>query len=416
MPTPWSKVQPELLAVTLAFVVTLDTDAATHTLSANASTAVAIDANYMVVGDDEDQILRIYDRRVDGPPIYQKDFTPNLGLTDLSPSGTIREVDIEASVRIGNRIYWLGSHGNCGGCDPPGELRPNRQRLFATDIAGTGAGATLSYVGRYDNLRRDLIAWDNTNGHRLGARFLQLAASAAEGVPPETAARDGFNIEALCMAPTGAVAYIGFRSPLTPSSGRTNALIVPLLNLPQLVLGNPAPGPARFDQPIEMFLDRRGFRSLDSSSNGVVIVAGTTTNSGTFRLYTWSGAAGPPAYERQASFTVNQPEGLIVEQPIATGAQVQLISEGGGDFKSQFVTLGPAIPELRGTLMAQSSFRFLIVGRPGGSYDVEAAEIGAPWGYISTVVIPPAGQTYWTNYNLPPNSRRLYRIRYPSRY
>jgi hypothetical protein len=384
----------------------------THTLAANSSTAIALDDDLMVVGDDEDQILRIYYRRLDGPPIRQQNFTANLGLTDVSPSGQIREVDIEASTRIGPRIYWLGSHGNCGGCDPPGELRPNRNRIFATDIVGTGTNTTLRYVGRYDKLKADLINWDRTNGHRLGSNYLQLQASAAEGVPPETAARDGFNIEGLAMAPTGTVAYIGFRSPLTPSSGRSNALIVPLLNLPQLVVANPSPGPARFGRPIELFLDRRGVRSIESASNGVVIVAGTTTNSGTFRIYTWSGRTNEPALERQATFSVNQPEGLIINGPIAIGSQVQLISEGSSDFKSQYVSIGSAIPELRYSQMVQGVFRFLIVGRPGAAYDIETSQNSSPWSYASTVVVPSAGQTYWTNYNAPSFSRGLYRLRY----
>jgi hypothetical protein len=92
---------------------------------------------------------------------------------------------------VGNRIYWFGSHGNCGGCDPPGELRPNRLRIFATDIVKTGTNYSLKYVGRYHYLRRDLINWDNNNGHGLGRAALQLAASAPKEClrkPPLTTA------------------------------------------------------------------------------------------------------------------------------------------------------------------------------------------------------------------------------------
>src|SRR5687768_7600963 len=99
-----------MCACALAGIAAFEAAAAVHTFSHNASTAVALDDDYMVVGDDEDQILRIYHRRHDGPPVYTRDFTPSLGLTDTSPSGEVREVDIEASVRVGNRIYWLGSH------------------------------------------------------------------------------------------------------------------------------------------------------------------------------------------------------------------------------------------------------------------------------------------------------------------
>jgi len=404
-----------MCACTLAGMAAFEAAAAVHTLSHNASTAVALDDDYMVVGDDEDQVLRIYHRRNDGPPVYTRDFTASLGLTDVSPAGQVREVDIEASVRVGDRIYWLGSHGNCGGCDPPGELRPNRQRLFATDIVKTGTNYSLRYVGRYHKLRSDLIRWDDTNGHGLGRSALQLAASAAEGVPPETAARDGFNIEGFTMSPTGTVAYIGFRSPLTPGSGRTNALLIPLLNLPQLVVGSPSPGPARFGRPIELFLDRRGVRSIDAASNGFVIVAGTTTNSGTFRIYTWNGNTNQVPLERQTSFSVNQPEGLIVNGPIAVGSEVQLISEGSSDFRSEYVTIGYGIPEMRNTAWAQGAFHFLIIGTPGGSYDIETSQNGGPWTYSTTIGVPGNGQAYWSDYGAPSAPRRLYRLRYPSR-
>src|SRR5258705_4742311 len=120
MPTGWFRVRFIGVCAVLA-VSSLGAAGAVHTLSANASTAVAVDANLMFVGDDEDQVLRLYYRRLDGPPIYTKDVTPNLGLTDISPAGQIREVDIEASTHIGNRIYWMGSHGNCGGWSPSGQ-------------------------------------------------------------------------------------------------------------------------------------------------------------------------------------------------------------------------------------------------------------------------------------------------------
>ena len=399
----------------VAGMAALEAAAAIHTLSHNASTAVALDDDYMVVGDDEDQVLRIYHRRIDGPPVYTRDFTASLGLTDVGPSGLIREVDIEASVRVGNRIYWFGSHGNCGGCDPPGELRPNRLRLFATDIVKTGTNYSLE--GRWplsqssprpDQLGQQQWAWawpcraatrrqrrrrrPSRNG---GSRWLQHRGTHDE--------------------PHGHGRLYRFSLAVDPGSGRTNALIVPLLNLPQLVAGSPAPGPARFGKPIELFLDRRGIRSIDAVSNGYVIVAGTTTNSGSFRIYTWNGNTNQVPVERQSSFSVNQPEGLIVNGPIATGSEVQLISEGANDFSSEYVTIGHGIPELRNTLMAQGAFHFLVIGTPGGSYDIETSQNGGPWTYSATIGVPENGQANWTDFGAAATHRRLYRLRYPSR-
>ena len=406
------------LLATLALVLAsaLSARAPTHSGTGEASTAAALDQDFMFVGDDETQLLRLYFRRFDGGPLWQQDFTANLGLHDRDAQGLPREVDIEASTRIGNRIYWLGSHGNCSDCTPPGELRPNRDRLFATDIVGSGANARLQYVGRYDGLRRDLIAWDNTNGHGLGTRYLRLQASAAAGVPPETVARDGFNLEGLCTSPDGSVAYLGFRAPLTPNSGRSNALIIPLLNMPQLVRDNPSLGPAQFGPPLQFFLDGRGVRSMDSGPNGVIIVAGPTTNTGASHIYSWSGRTNDPACERLVNITVPRPEGLIADGAYADGTLIQLVSEGATDFRSEFVLLGPAIPRItRGEMLGRDRFRLSLLGRAGGLYDVEASAPGGGWLFLQQVLMPATNQVLWTNDNLPPGApERFYRLRYPS--
>src|SRR5580765_653559 len=130
--------------------------------SGESSAAVALDTNYMVVANNEDETLRLYNRfpaSACPAPVYSFNVRPSLNLTSTKP-----EDDIEAAARSGNRIYWLGSHSN----SKAGDLRPNRYRLFATQISGVGTGSppySLSYVGRYDNLRTDLIAWDQNNLH-----------------------------------------------------------------------------------------------------------------------------------------------------------------------------------------------------------------------------------------------------------
>ncbi|MEG3844136.1 CARDB domain-containing protein, partial [Microcoleus sp. herbarium14] len=251
--------------------------------TSDASTAIAIDSNYMLVGDDEDQTIRLYDRTNSGLPVKTFDFTNSLGLTDIS-GGIPREVDIEASTRVGNRIYWLGSQSNASG----GNLRPNRYRLFATDISGTGATTNLTFAGKYDNLRTDLIAWGNTNG-------FNFTASAAAGKIPEATTLDGFNIEGLTVAPNGTTAYVAFRAPQVPTTDRTKALIAPITNFTDLVTG--AASSATIGAPIQLDLGGRGIRSIDRNANNqYLIVAGPADNAtGTapkdFRLYTWTGNA-----------------------------------------------------------------------------------------------------------------------------
>ncbi len=312
-----------------------------HTGASDGSTAFAIDANLMFVGDDENQKLRLFDRHGSGGPIAQFDMSPFLGLTDFYSDGRPREVDIEASTRVGNRIYWMSAHSHSGTNETHAvETRTNRSRVFATDLAGTGASSTLSYVGRYDFLKLDLVNWDQNNIHGRGADYFGLAASTAAGVDPKALDGSGFNIEGLCMAPGSATtAYVAFRAPVVSSTNRAYALIVPVLNFTTLAVGTGPPGSAQFGAPIELNLGCRGIRSIEgNASGGYLIVAGppgplpeAPSPPNDFRLFTWSGQPGDPPQERAADLSGLNVEGIVELPPglwTATN-QFQLISDSG---------------------------------------------------------------------------------------
>ncbi|OCR02748.1 hypothetical protein BCD67_17930 [Oscillatoriales cyanobacterium USR001] len=304
-----------------------------HTGTSDASTAIAIDSNLMLVGDDEDQTIRLYDRNNSGLPLKTFDFTSNLALTQLS-GGIPREVDIEASTRSGDRIYWLGSHSNASS----GSSRPNRYRVFATDISGSGSATNLNFVGKYDNLRTDLLNWDSTNVHGKGANYYGFTASAASGIIPESTDGSGFNIEGLTLAPNGTTAYLGFRAPISPANNRTKALIVPVTNFTSLVTG--AASTATFGAPIELDLGGRGIRSIDRNANNqYVIIAGPAdSDTGTppkdFRLYTWTGNASDAPQVRSANLTALNSKGSfesIVEVPsnLTETSSIELLVDNG---------------------------------------------------------------------------------------
>ncbi|MFN3628722.1 MAG: ExeM/NucH family extracellular endonuclease, partial [Casimicrobiaceae bacterium] len=305
----------------------------------DASSAVRIDNDAFVIANDEDQRLRVYPAAGSGAHVGGLggglDVTSLLGLTDLS-GGSPREVDIEASARIGNRIYWLGSHGNSAG----GANRPNRSRLFATDIAGSGTAATLTFVGYYANLKADLIAWDNANGHGLGAGALGLAASAATGVAPEASAGNGFNIEGLTFAPDDTTAWIAFRAPLQDTAARSRALLIPVTNFTALVSGAPATGPAIFGAPVFLDLGGRAIRSIDRAADGrYLIVAGphdaaTGTAPKDFRLFRWSGnpADAPEMFltDLTARGAAGSYEGIVrLPASLSAGQTVELVTDEG---------------------------------------------------------------------------------------
>ncbi|TDR39769.1 phytase-like protein with esterase activity [Tahibacter aquaticus] len=267
-----------------------------HFTGASDASAAIVSGDHMLVADDEGQNLRLYPRDASGLAHNGFDFTAALALTDID-GGVPREVDIEGVARSGDLIYWTGSHSNK---KDNGAARPNRQRVFATRLSGSGAATMLSYVARYDFLRADLVAWDSSNGHGLGANALGLAASAATGIAPER--DDGFNIEGLAIAPDENGLFIAFRAPLLPTTQRTKALLVHATNLRSTIANAPAGGSSAagslsFAAPVEMDLGGRGIRDIVRGSDGeYLIVAGpTATATGVapsdFRLYRWSGNA-----------------------------------------------------------------------------------------------------------------------------
>ncbi len=306
-----------------------------HTGTADASTAQMIDNNLMLVGDDENQALRMYDRNNSGLPVNSFNFTTSLGLTDIS-GGNPREVDIEASAKVGNRIYWMGSHSNSSG----GGNRPNRSRFFATDITGTGNATTLSYIGRYDNLKSDLLAWDANNGHGLGANFLGLTASAATGKAPEIADGSGFNIEGFEIAPNNTTAYICFRAPLQTTSTRTKALIIPLTNFANLVSGNPTSTTATFGTPIQLDLGGRAIREIKKNAAGEYLIIAGPNDGATgiapkdFRFYTWTGNPTDSPILRSANLTALNSNGSFesivdLPSPLLSTSNLQVLVDNG---------------------------------------------------------------------------------------
>jgi len=341
----------------------------------DASAAIGMSDTLMFVANNESEVLGLYSRHTTDSchvAVWSFNARPFLGAT-----GTDSTADLESAVRLGNVIFWLGGLGN----NKNGSLRPNRDRIFATLIAGNGSGSppySLSYQGRYDKLREDIIAWDVGNHHGLGANYFGLAASAANNVAPQLV--NGFNVEGLTLAPDGHTAYIAFRAPLvnpsgptTSSSPRTAALIIPLTNMAALVAGNPTPGPgaALFGPPIVLPLGSRGIRSIDYTRPGQYLITAGPTDAVSnppvaplnFRLFTWSGYATSQPVERVTTFDASfSPEGCVLPNaPITAQTIAEFVSDDGGGngcWRNMTTTVGlstgwvdvPPPPDLSGAL------------------------------------------------------------------
>ena len=250
----------------------------------DASGAVDLGGGLFVVGDDEDNILRVYDGRRGGGPVHTADLSPTL---ELPAKKKPPEADIEAATGPGARGYWLSSHGR----NSSGKKDPSRLRFFATTAPADGNGIRLE--GRpYTQLIEDLLAEP-----RLAPFDL---ASAELRAPKEPG---GLNIEGMTAMPDGKSVLIGFRSPRP--QGR--ALVVPLLNPEALVEGERA----RFGEPRLLDLGGLGIRALSWWRGRYLLVGGAVANEAPSRLFTWSGGEDAPVPVPEVDLAGLNPDAVV---------------------------------------------------------------------------------------------------------
>jgi hypothetical protein len=258
----------------------------------DASAAVALDARHFVVADDEHNRLTI----------YQHGRAKRVGEVELDRFlGTDKEADLEGAAPLNGRIYWIASHAR----NSAGQLRPNRQRFFATDRGDK----TVTPVGQpYTGLLADLLA-------APALAPLQLAQAASRAAEAE----GGFNIEGLAAGPDGTSLLIGLRNPVP--GGR--AVLIPLLNPAALVAGQ---GPARFGPVVRLDLGGRGVRAIARVGSSYVIAAGPPADVGSFALFRWSGKAGDAPTPLPADLGSLRPEAVF---PWPDGSLTLLSDDGG---------------------------------------------------------------------------------------
>lgn len=313
-----------------------DTPVAEHTFrpnpgtqygSADASTAIALDADWMVVADDEANVLRVYPRQ-GGAAVLEWDFS-------AEGPALAKELDVESSTLIGDLAFFLGSHGNS---KDGGDAVDTRGHLFAVKINGTGADTRFAYAGMFSQLEQQLVAWDSGNQHGLGAGHFGFARSSAAGLAPERV--DGFAIEGAATAPDGKTLWLGFRAPQMDQDVRHRALIVPVRNPQELIAGTASQ--AGFGNPIELNLGGRGIRAMAQGSDGQYLIlagpagAASSHAARNFALYAWNGAASDSPREIANNLEAmrlssgGSLESIVeVAGPVATGTRVQLLMDNG---------------------------------------------------------------------------------------
>ena len=248
----------------------------------DASAAVSLTPDLFAVANDEDNILRVYSRKAGGLPTHSFDMTSFLRIGKKSP-----EADIEGSAVIGDNVFWITSHGR----NAKGKDSPNRERFFATSFTVTNDIVKMVPVGKpYPTLLDDLVREPKL------ARFGLAAAS--QRAPKEPGA---LNIEGLTSTPDNTL-LIGFRNPIPQGK----ALLVPLLNANEVILGRPA----RFGDAIQLDLGGYGIRSIGRDKDNYLIIAGSHDSDGESRAYTWKGGSDAPVLMAGVRFPGLNPEGL----------------------------------------------------------------------------------------------------------
>lgn len=271
-----------------------------HQGMCDASAAAALNEDLFVVGDDEDNALRVYSHRASGQPLFSIDVSAFLGLRRGA------EVDIEACARLGERIYWLSSHGT----NVRGKKRLSRQRFFATTGSVDSSGFDLQPFGRpYLNLLQDLLRQP---------KLASFGLAAAANRPPKTPG--ALSIEGLAATPDGSL-LIGFRNPIP--GGR--ALLVPLLNPNELVEGRPA----RFGDPVLLNLGGLGIRSIELVGDRYLIIGGTSDGKGDSWIYEWDGLSPSARRVDDIRFGAINPEAVTVCRQDGPEVELLVVSDDG---------------------------------------------------------------------------------------
>ncbi|CAG7855958.1 hypothetical protein MCAMS1_00282 [biofilm metagenome] len=288
----------------------------------NPSGAVALNDNLFIVGDDEDNLLRVYDRNSPEKPLQA--IALSAVFKGIIQDGEDLEIDLESAADIEGTVFWIGSHSS----SRKAEYRAARHRLFATKISvGIDKKIDISPVGEiYTHLVADLSN---------DTRFEKYHFADAQKI--QAKAIGGLSIEGLASTFENGL-LIGFRNPLSGGAvkkGRLEkgkAILVQLINPFEVIHGVKA----KFADPIELDLGGYGIREITRrKKNKYLIVSGPYHENNPDkdhkkeegRLYEWSIKTGKVSVLKNVDL-----EGFNIEAAIfypGNVDRVQLLSDDG---------------------------------------------------------------------------------------
>jgi hypothetical protein len=288
----------------------------------SSSAALALGGDMLVLAGARDNFLRIYNVTRPLHPPAKLDLSGFLGVSRNTP------VDIAGVTRIGERLYWIGSHSR----DESGQLRPERYCLFATALRQDQGQMRIVPEGKpYTSLIQDLVRVHTMRGLRLES-FTRLGQDLSEQeglhLSPD---RAGLRIAALCASADPEILYIGFRNPrpVRVVAATAHALVVPLDNAADVIMKGEKP---IFGEGMLWDLDGLGIISFEYSPfhRAYFILAGPHDDQDRRVLYRWSGMK-MHAPERICVFDADtqntMPDSLV---PFADSAELLLLGVSRG--------------------------------------------------------------------------------------
>jgi len=270
--------------------------------SSDVSAAVAVGADTFIVADDENNILKVYKTTDNAEPFYSFNLDKFLAIDPKQP-----EADIEGATRIGNRIYWITSHGR----NKNGKLRAGRYKFFATEIDNQDSEIVLKPVGNICvDLAHKMVKDEKLKylGLDKATMFFDTKKMSKKELKSLAPKNHGLNIEGLCASADGKSLYIGLRNP----QYQGKAIVIQLLNPAEVIEKMSAP---EFGEPILWDFNKRGIRSFEYNPyhKSYFIVAGPVDSESQFSLYKWSGQKdSAPELLKQTFPPDFTPEALIV--------------------------------------------------------------------------------------------------------
>lgn len=286
-----------------------------HQAVCDASASIALKQDHFIVGNDEDNILRIYPAQKSSQPLNEIDIN-NYFVNNPKQ----KEVDIEAATEVDGTIYWITSHG----ANKKGKFKPERHQFFANQIIDSNpATLKMEQLGTsYNKLITEDIVKDG--------RFSSLNIENAQKIPPKE--KGGLNIEGLTTTPDGQI-LIGFRNPIT-NDGK--AILIPLKNPQDLINSERNENvTAELGELIFLDLGGLGIRSMEywSTIDAYLIVAGDYSSELNFALYTWTGNQEEKPEKIDFTFPNNfRPESILIYPELKD--QLQIISDDGAVVKN----------------------------------------------------------------------------------